>query len=44
MVVTEVVVAVTICVMIGCSLGSVLLIAISGLVHTVGSISACLIS
>ena len=40
-----VVVAVTVCVlMIGCSLGSVLLMVMSGLVHTVGSIGICLIS
>ena len=40
-----VVVAVMVCMlMVGCLLGSVLLIVMSRLVHTVGSISACLIS
>ena len=43
-VIAEVVIAVTICVIVNCSLGSVLLVVINGLVHMVGSISVCLIS
>ena len=43
-VIAKVVAAVTVCVMVDCLLGSVLLVMISGLVCTVGSIGVCLIS